>query len=188
MGRKVPDGAYRTMLERLNSPRPPSLILMRYDAVEPGVTDLIVAPRRFFTPSLIEPRKPLALTARRAGWQGCNIVIGDLPEAGRIWLVRDREPTSRAHVLEAWRRTAFLDGRRREARGWAVEVMKSVERIGRPEFTLAEVYADLPRLTALYPGNRHPEEKVRQQLQVLRDAGWLRFEGRGRYRLVAEAR
>lgn len=27
--------------------------------------------------------------------------------------------------------------------------------------------------------------KIRQQLQVLRDGGWLMFEGRGRYRLRA---
>ena len=87
-------------------------------------------------------------------------------------------------MLETWRRTLWLRDRPAEARGWLVEVMKSVEALGRPEFTLAEVYADAPRLAALYPGNQHVEPKIRQQLQVLRDAGWLTFEGRGRYRLA----
>ena len=32
--------------------------------------------------------------------------------------------------------------------------------------------------------NRHIEDKIRQQLQVLRDNGYLIFEGRGMYRRV----
>ncbi len=39
------------------------------------------------------------------------------------------------------------------------------------------------RLSALYPGNNNVRPKIRQQLQVLRDRGWLEFLGRGRYRV-----
>ena len=60
--------------------------------------------------------------------------------------------------------------------------MKAVEDIGRPEFTLSEVYAFEPRLAALYPGNHNVRPKIRQQLQVLRDAGWLEFVRPGVYR------
>lgn len=60
--------------------------------------------------------------------------------------------------------------------------MKSVEDIGRPEFTLDDVYASEPRLSALYPSNQNVRPKIRQQLQVLRDRGWLEFVGGGRYR------
>jgi type II restriction enzyme len=116
------------MIERLSAPRPPNLILMRYDAAERSVRDVLVVPTQFFRPALIEPRKPLVATARRAGWQGCNILIGDLPEAGRIWLIRDREPLSREHVLETWRRSLFLREAQAGARGWLIEVMKAVER------------------------------------------------------------
>jgi type II restriction enzyme len=49
---------------------------------------------------------------------------------------------------------------------------------------LADVYAFEPRLAALYPGNSHVRPKIRQQLQVLRDKGWLAFNGRGTYRRV----
>jgi len=38
------------------------------------------------------------------------------------------------------------------------------------------------RLAALYSGNHNVRPKIRQQLQVLRDRGWLAFDGRGRYR------
>ena len=39
------------------------------------------------------------------------------------------------------------------------------------------------RLSRLYPGNHNVRPKIRQQLQVLRDRGWLEFVGRGRYRV-----
>ena len=57
--------------------------------------------------------------------------------------------------------------------------MKAVKAIGRPEFTLDEVYAHEAALAALYPGNNNVRPKIRQQLQVLRDRGWLAFDGRG---------
>ncbi|WP_426046157.1 hypothetical protein [Brevundimonas sp. TWP3-1-2b1] len=53
---------------------------------------------------------------------------------------------------------------------------------GRPEFTLAEVYGFEARLAAIYPDNNNVRPKIRQQLQVLRDMGWLAFNGRGTYR------
>jgi hypothetical protein len=40
-----------------------------------------------------------------------------------------------------------------------------------------------PSWQRLYPGNRNVRPKIRQQLQMLRDRGWLEFTGRGRYRL-----
>ena len=61
--------------------------------------------------------------------------------------------------------------------------MKCVEAIGRPDFTLADVYAFEPHRAAAYPDNRNVRPKIRQQLQVLRDHGWPQFLGGGRYRL-----
>jgi type II restriction enzyme len=61
--------------------------------------------------------------------------------------------------------------------------MKCVELIGRKEFELQDVYAFESRLKVLYPNNRHVREKIRQQLQVLRDHGYLEFVSRGFYRL-----
>lgn len=58
----------------------------------------------------------------------------------------------------------------------------TLEAIGRPEFTLDDVYAHEAALAAIYPGNNNVRPKIRQQLQVLRDRGWLEFNGRGSYR------
>ena len=46
------------------------------------------------------------------------------------------------------------------------------------------MYGFEARLGALYPGNNNVRAKIRQQLQVLRDAGLVAFLGGGRYRLV----
>ncbi|MFN3669363.1 MAG: hypothetical protein ACK4VY_08655 [Brevundimonas sp.] len=87
-----------------------------------------------------------------------------------------------AEVRAAWTATRFLRDEGLKARGWLLAVMGAVEAVGRPEFALAEVYTQEGRLAALYPGNNNVWPKIRQQLQVLRDRGWLAFDGKGRYR------
>jgi type II restriction enzyme len=146
----------------------------------------MVIPKHFFTPSIIERRRPLADTARRAGWIGCNIVLDRIPNAGRIYLLKDRVPASRETVQQQWAQTVFLRRAGVEARGWLLEVMKTVEDVGLGAFTLDDVYAGEGRLQALYPNNRNVRPKIRQQLQVLRDHGFLEFLGRGKYRLRRE--
>jgi type II restriction enzyme len=184
-GRKVTDGAYGAMLNRLVASNNPNLILMNYDLGRLSVTNLFVVPKQFFIPEIIEPRKPLAPTARRAGWVGCNILIDQVPASGKVFLVRNGALVPKETVLGDWRKTLFLRDQRVEARGWLIEVMKCVELIGRPDFDLDDVYAFEDRLSRLYPDNQHVRPKIRQQLQVLRDHGFLEFLDRGRYRLIA---
>jgi type II restriction enzyme len=186
-GRKVVDGAYGAMRERLTSRNNPNFLLLNYDQLTSSATDLMVIPKHFFTPDVIEQRKPLAITARRAGWIGCNIVLERIPQAGRIFLLKDRIAVPRATVRDQWERTLFLRDTGLEARGWLMEVMKAVEAVGRPTFTLDEVYAKEADLQALYPHNRNVRPKIRQQLQVLRDRGYLEFLGKGGYRLTGRS-
>jgi type II restriction enzyme len=49
---------------------------------------------------------------------------------------------------------------------------------------LSQLYEKEGDFSAAYPGNRHVREKIRQQLQVLRDVGIIRFKGTGHYQLV----
>jgi type II restriction enzyme len=70
-----------------------------------------------------------------------------------------------------------------EARGWTLDVLNVLRSLGRKEFTLAEVYARGEELQRLHPQNRYVEAKIRQQLQRLRDLGFVEFLGRGAYRL-----
>ena len=170
------------MKARLAAANNPGLFVMGYDRAAHRVRELIVVPRHFFTAGIVRPRPPLGPNARRAGWQGCTIRLKDVPAAGRIPLIRQGAPRPQAEVRAAWEETLFLRDEGLKARGWLLAVMGAVEAVGRPEFTLDEVYAQEARLAALYPGNRNVRPKIRQQLQVLRDRGWLAFDGRGRYR------
>jgi type II restriction enzyme len=86
-------------------------------------------------------------------------------------------------VLQQWNRTAFLAREAVETRGWLVEVMHCVETLGKAEFQIENVYAQEEKLSQLYPANKHVREKIRQQLQVLRDRGYIEFVSRGNYRI-----
>jgi type II restriction enzyme len=50
--------------------------------------------------------------------------------------------------------------------------------------TLKEVYAFTSYLKTKHPNNNFIEDKIRQQLQVLRDKGFLEFKGNGKYQLL----
>jgi len=185
-GPRVPDGAYSAKIARLSSDTSPNLLLISYDKDRREVRDVCVVPKHFFVADIIDRRKPLAATARRAGWVGSNILLDRVPESGRIFVLRNGIAEPKDIVLSKWQHTRFLRDAGTEARGWLIEVMKSVEAIGRQEFDIEDVYAFEARLSALYPNNNNVKPKIRQQLQVLRDNNYLDFVGRGRYRLKTE--
>ncbi len=187
IGRKVVDSAYSTMVRALRSDRAPGLFVLRYDPAELRVADLLLVPRFFLHERAIEKRRPLGPAARRAGWVGCNILLDRIPKDGVIPMVRDRRIRRPADVRADYRRLAPLLDRKVESRGWTLEVLRCMRELESPEFTLAEMYAFEDELRALHPGNRHVRDKIRQQLQVLRDLGILEFVDRGRYRVRATA-
>jgi type II restriction enzyme len=82
-------------------------------------------------------------------------------------------------------KTLFLrEEKEISARGWLLDVMRCVERIGKREFILDDVYKFEDELRMLYQENKHIKDKIRQQLQTLRDKGYLDFVSRGHYRLI----
>lgn len=182
-GAKIVDGAFRTMCERLASSNNPNLLLLNYSLANRSVTNAFIVPKHFFVREIIERRKPLAVTARRAGWTGCNILLNQIPLSGKIYFVRNGIPQSKKSVLSQWKRTLFLRAKGTEARGWLIDVIKCVESIGKKEFNLDDMYAFEDRLSRIYPNNKHVKQKIRQQLQFLRDQGYLDFVSRGYYRL-----
>lgn len=182
-GASVADDAYKTKCERIAASNNPSLLLMNYDLKSLAVVNLFIVPKHFFVRDIIEPRKPLASTARRAGWVGSKILLDRVPQSGKIHIVQDGLIRPKELVLEEWQKTLFLRNESLEARGWLLEVMKCVEALGKPEFALDEVYAFEEHLRGLYPGNQNVRPKIRQRLQFLRDQGFIEFVSRGQYRL-----
>ena len=182
-GAKVLDGEFKTKCERLAASNNPNLLLMNYDLKSLAVVNLFIVPKHFFVREIIEERKPLAATARRAGWIGSKILLDRVPESGKIHIVQNSLIRAKELVLADWQKTLFLRNESPETRGWLLDVMKCVESLGKRDFTLDEVYAFERHLGDLYPGNQNVKPKIRQQLQYLRDRGFIDFVSRGSYRL-----
>ena len=51
-------------------------------------------------------------------------------------------------------------------------------------FTLKQMYSFIDELQLKHPENNHIPDKIRQQLQFLRDKGIIEFKGNGVYRKI----
>lgn len=185
IGTKILDGGYRTKMERLRSNTNPNLFVLNCNLRNLSVFNFFVIPKHFFVPQIIEKRKPLTAMARRAGWIGSNILLQKIPQIGKIFIVRQQHVVPREKVLAEWKKTLFLrEEKEISTRGWLLDIMRCVEKLGKHEFALGDIYAFESELSVLHPDNKHIKDKIRQQLQVLRDKGYLDFVSRGYYRLI----
>lgn len=66
--------------------------------------------------------------------------------------------------------------------GWKLEVFKLIDDISSLNFSLNDLYNSEPILSSLFPNNHNIRDKIRQQLQYLRNLGWIEFLGNGHYR------
>jgi type II restriction enzyme len=178
----INDGAYDSMIRRITSDTNPNFFFLTYD--KNTVNNFLVIPKHFFTPEIIIKRKPLSENAKRAGWIGCNIDISKVPESGRIFIVKNSNIIDQEQVYSKLKNTAFLKSKKLESRGWILDIMICIEEIRKESFTLEDVYSFENKLKIKYPNNNHIKDKIRQQLQFLRDKGLIEFNGRGHYRKI----
>ncbi len=182
-GKKISDGAYATAVERIKSSTNPDLLALLYNE-RLQVTDLQILPKYFFVPSILEKRKPLSNTARRAGWVGCNILYSEIPVQGKVTIIQNGTWIDREAVCEAYSNSKAIQINSIEMRGWLIDVLNCVNSIKYTEFTLQDVYKRVNSLKEKHPTNNNIEAKIRQQLQLLRNKGFLLFLGNGRYRKI----
>ena len=124
----------------------------------------------------------------------------------QLWTVRDlyelREPVEKlrsAFPRQAVRGSADTEMPRRvqmrgrdysrllrSFSGWMQLTLEGISRVRTKTFSMDDVFAAcFPLARERYPDNRHVREKLRQQMQRLRDLGLVLFVGRGRYELLA---
>ena len=181
----IPDGAYGAMRSTIEGGRTPNLFALHYNLANWTVENLSLVPSFAFTLSCLQERPPLAPTARRHGWVGCNILLRNIPQDARISVVEKGIAESPAKVRGQFRKLQPLSKLDVTQRGWTLDVLKVVRSLRRDEFKLDEVYQHADQLQTLHPNNRHIRDKIRQQLQVLRDLGLLSFvDSKGTYRIV----
>ena len=183
LGSRILDAAYSEMKRAILEDRTPNLFVLHYDLDAWAVRTVVLVPHFAFALSAVERRKPLAATARRAGWVGCNILLEKIPVHARISVVSEGTPVTPREVRSSYNRLRPLEKLQVEKRGWTLDVLQVAQSLGKMEFTLADIYGHAGSLAKLHPNNRHVRDKIRQQLQELRDMGLLEFLGRGAYRL-----
>ncbi|MGP9507241.1 DpnI domain-containing protein, partial [Psychrobacter sp. AOP7-C1-12] len=176
----INDGAYKTMIERINSEDNPNFFFLTYSK-ELTVNNFLIIPKQFFKPDIIIKRKPLSATAKRAGWVGCNIDLRQVPESGKVFLVKNQQVIPRDDVTQQFQKTLFLRKQTNASRGWTLDVWQCIDRLD-TDFSLKQVYTFADELKRKHPKNKHIQDKIRQQLQVLRDRGIIEFVSRGYYR------
>ena len=87
-------------------------------------------------------------------------------------------------IIDKVHRTEFVRGSKLDARGWTLDVLNCVNMIEETTFTLEQMYRFEEMLAIKHPDNHHVKDKIRQQLQMLRDNGIIEFIGRGHYRKI----
>jgi type II restriction enzyme len=184
LGRKLRDAAYGPMMQSVKDARAPHFAFLHYSSLDWSVVNLLLVPGHFITLESIEKCAPLSSQARRAGWIGCNILTETIPPDGRLLVVKDGLVVPKEDVRRGWQRYEWIGKQKVENRGWTSDVLRCVRILGKREFTLADVYRFTGELAKSHPYNKHIEDKIRQQLQVLRDHGIIEFLGRGHYTAV----
>lgn len=184
IGKKVSAGAYSQLIRRINSPQKPHFFFMSYIADMLKVNDFFVVPKYFFVSEIIEKRKPLANSARRAGWVGSNILFSKIPKAGKIFYIENGKVIDKVDVLNKWQKTVFLKQVKNiDSKGWILDIMNCIDILNKKDFTLQDMYSFEQNLSMIHPENKNIRPKIRQQLQFLRNKGYLEFIDLGKYRL-----
>lgn len=183
-GKKVSAGAYSQMIKRINSPEKPNFFFMAYIIKTWTINEFFVIPKHFFISEIIEKRKPLSDKARRAGWTGSNILFSKIPKSGQIFYIENGKELSKKDILEKWQKTIFLKQiKKSDTKGWILDIMNCIDSLNKKDFTLNDMYTFEQDLSVIHPENKNIKPKIRQQLQFLRDKGYLEFIENGKYRL-----
>jgi hypothetical protein len=68
--------------------------------------------------------------------------------------------------------------------GWTKAVFDCIQKLGKKEFELKELYDFKSDLKKVYPFNNHIEQKIQQQVQILKKEKFLQRLKRGQYSLT----
>ncbi len=180
---KVADAGYAAMMRAIRTNRTPNLILLHYEKPQWIIRNLFLIPHFAFPESSIERRNPLRESAERHGHILCNIVLTNIPNDAKIPLVINGSVMTPSRVREHFKRLEPLKRFRARKRSWTLDVLRIVQSLGKKQFNNDDIYAFERELEQLHPDNRHIKDKIRQQLQKLRDRNLLLHVDRNCWRL-----
>jgi len=177
------DGAFGTMMEQVRAGKAPTLCLLERTQ-DWQIKGLTAIHSSFLLPEAIRARTPLSEIAERSKWVGCTILLDRIDNNADVEVIENGVVQPAEDVRRSFQRFLPLAKKRVVQRGWTVLTLRTIRALKMASFVTRDLYA-LERVFAkAYPNNHHIEEKIRQQLQILRDLGVLAFDGRGKYRLL----
>ncbi len=180
---KIMDAGYDAMMRAIRADRTPNLVLLHYEKPQWTIRNLFLVPHFAFSESSIEKRNPLRDTAERHGHVLCNIVLKNIPIDAKIPLITNGVVSSPIKIRAHFKRLKPLKEIGVKQRGWTLDVLNAIHRLGKKEFTTTDTYVLIRELEKLHPDNHRVREKIRQQLQVLRERNLLLHVDRNRWRL-----
>lgn len=186
IGHKIADGAYHTFIDRITSNNNPDFFILNYSKQLLTVNNLWIIPKHFFVPDIIEQRKPLSDNAQRKGWIGCNILIDKIPTQAKIDIIHNSMLVPKELVQAQVQQASLLYTDNLSSRGWLLDTLNCVNSIKTETFALSDMYQFEAMLTIKHPNNHNIKAKIRQQLQLLRDKGFIDFLDRGIYKKIVK--
>ncbi len=109
-------------------------------------------------------------------------MYSDIPEQGKISVIESHTELDKSIVMKNYMRAVRLKIENINLRGWLLDVLNCVNSIAGEIFSLDDVYIFAERLARKHPENHNVLAKIRQQMQYLRDKGFIEFLGGGMYR------
>ncbi len=182
---RVLDGAYSPMIDAIRKGRTPNFLLLEYSR-DWAINGLRAVHHSLITESAIIRRRPLAVTAVRAGWVGCSISLAAVASQAQINVVNEGILQPRSLLRERFAQLQELGDQSLKDRTWTALTLLVINKMGKDAFSLPDIYNFEAEFRKSFPNNQHIRPKIRQQLQRLRDAGFIRFLGDGRYEHIRD--
>ena len=108
-----------------------------------------------------------------------NEIINALPKESRIIIpkINSNEDEKDFEIF-----TGDINIVEAKLRGWSKDVFRCMLKMQSKEFSLSDIYGFEEKLNKIHPKNKFIKDKIRQQLQKLRDIGLIQFLGNGNYK------
>lgn len=145
------------------------------------VRNLILIPK-FFCPRNNREKKASLICCKACRLGGGSILYFEIPQQGKIDIIRKGEIKSVDEIVNNYDSIKKLRIQDMNSRSWLCDVLACVNEIETKEFSLKDMYLYIEILQEKHKNNHNVEAKIRQQLQILRDKGFIEFLGRGHYR------
>jgi type II restriction enzyme len=137
--RRLIDGDYKVLIDRILGGTTPTLMVLERD-FEWRIRGLTADHHSFLTKEVIEARKPLSPSAKRANWVGCNIRLDLIASDAKLQVVSHGQAIHPSSVRATFQRFNILDQIEPSSRGWTTLTLTLIRGLRSQRFSLQDLY------------------------------------------------